>query len=356
MSEVTSQDSEMMKETTVDFKKLRIWFICIFLVLGIVLDVLAYIYLTVNDHENMPCGREIYTVEECVNDYDYGDQGFGIIDGYHIETHEQVTDANYSTIITYIIFALDVMVTAIGILIYQIVKNIRLKRVIRTGLFLLALLAVLYLSVLLLQYIHSQISKPIQRTDKVYKVHAPIIYLYDPQSRVATVKLKLEGSLGSTYPLYPEETGWVVRTSPEGILTDGDGREYEYLFWEGELEMTPDFTNAFCVKGEDTAAFLEEALTDLGLTDMEADTFIMYWLPLMEEHPYNVISFQVETYEAAAQLHVDPAPDTIVRVNMAYYESDEYVETEEQDLSVLNPSVDERKGFTLVEWGGEEVK
>ena len=52
---------------------------------------------------------------------------------------------------------------------------------------------------------------------------------------------------------------------------------------------------------------------------------------------------------------MDPAPDTIVRVNMAYYASDEYVETEEQDLSVLNPSVDERKGFTLVEWGGEEV-
>lgn len=351
MSEETSQDSEMMKETTVDFRKMRIWFICIFLVLGIVVDVLAYIYLTVNDHENMPCGREIYTVEECVNDYN--EQGF--LDGYHTETHEQVTDANYSTIITLILFALNVMVAAIGILIYQIVKNIRLKRVIRTGLFVLALLAVLYLSVLLLQYIHSQISKPIQRTDKVYKVHAPIIYLYDPQSRVATVKLKLEGSLGSTYPLYPEETGWVVRTSPEGILTDGDGREYEYLFWEGDLEMTPDFTKAFCVKGKDTAAFLEEALADLGLTDVEADTFIMYWLPKMEVHPYNVISFQTETYEEAANLNVDPAPDTIVRVNMAYYESDEYVETEEQDLSVLNPSVDERKGFTLVEWGGEEV-
>ena len=45
------------------------------------------------------------------------------------------------------------------------------------------------------------------------------------------------------------------------------------------------------MKGEDTAKFLEGALAELGLTEKEANTFIMYWLPQMENNPYNVISF-----------------------------------------------------------------
>ncbi|MBP5187419.1 MAG: hypothetical protein J6040_10250 [Clostridiales bacterium] len=75
----------------------------------------------------------------------------------------------------------------------------------------------------------------------------------------------------------------------------------------------------------------------------------------MEENPYNVISFQTEAYENAAMLEVDPLPDTIVRVNMFFYASDEYVDIEEQDLASMNPSLEEREGFVLVEWGGETV-
>ena len=59
--------------------------------------------------------------------------------------------------------------------------------------------------------------------------------------------------------------------------------------------------------------------------------------------------------ENAAMLEVDPLPDTIVRVNMFFYASDEYVEIEKQDLTSMNPSLEEREGFVLVEWGGETV-
>ena len=188
-------------------------------------------------------------------------------------------------------------------------------------------------------------------TYEEWYIHAPIIYLYDDECREATVKLDLNGELTCTYPTYND--GWTVKTSPDGTLTDANGRKYEYLFWEADLNMEPDTTRGFCVKNSDTAAFLEEALAELGLSDTEANTFIMYWLPVMEENPYNMIYFQTDVYENAAKLEVTPTPDTIVRVNMFFQASDEYVEIEEQDLSSMNPSLDERKGFVVVEWGGE---
>ena len=47
----------------------------------------------------------------------------------------------------------------------------------------------------------------------------------------------------------------------------------------------------FVVKGEDTAAFLQEKLAYLGLTPREYNECIVYWLPRLEGNPYNLISF-----------------------------------------------------------------
>ena len=182
---------------------------------------------------------------------------------------------------------------------------------------------------------------------------APIIYLYPEEETVVNVQLELNGELGTTYPHY-NEGGWTVTASPDGTLTGDNGREYSYLFWEGSLMMDPDLSQGFCVKGEDTAEFLEWALAELGLNDIEADAFIMYWLPQMEGNKYNVISFQTTAYEDAAALYVTPAPDTEIRVNMLWYSSLINVDIEAQDLASINP--DTRDGFTVVEWGGEEYK
>ena len=109
-------------------------------------------------------------------------------------------------------------------------------------------------------------------------------------------------------------------------------------------------TEGFCVKGEDTAAFLEDALEKLGLNRKEANEFIVYWLPLMEQNPYNIISFQTDAYTNAAPLEITPAPDTLIRVFMAWQASDIPVTPEAQELSA--PA---RTGFTVVEWGGTEI-
>lgn len=179
--------------------------------------------------------------------------------------------------------------------------------------------------------------------------YKPVIYLYPEEETDISVNLILDGRLTCTYPAYND--GWTVTASPDGTLTDAKGRTYNYLYWEGETYAQYDLSKGFCVKGEDTAVFLEDALEKLGLTRREANEFIVYWLPQMQDNPYNIISFQTGIYTNAAKLAVNPAPDTLIRVFMAWQASDTPVVLENQELSAPD-----RTGFTVVEWGGAEMK
>ena len=178
--------------------------------------------------------------------------------------------------------------------------------------------------------------------------YKPVIYLYPEEEMEVSVGLTLDGHLTCTYPAYGE--GWTVTAQPDGTLTDAKGQTYSYLYWEGETNGQFDLSKGFCVKGQDTAAFLENALDKLGLNRREANEFIVYWLPLMEANPYNIISFQTDAYTDAAQLEVDPAPDTLIRVFMAWRASEAFVELPEQELTAP-----QRSGFTVVEWGGTQI-
>jgi len=104
----------------------------------------------------------------------------------------------------------------------------------------------------------------------------------------------------------------------------------------------------FCVKGEDTASFLEEKLALLGLSEREAEEFIIFWLPILENKEYNYIRFEsMEDMNSYMPLDITPAPDTIIRVNMIFKALESPVELREQ--KIVTP---ERNGFTVVEWGG----
>ncbi len=184
--------------------------------------------------------------------------------------------------------------------------------------------------------------------ETIVSTDKPVIYLYPQEECSVDVELDYRGQLTCTYPKY--EDGWSVTAGPDGTLTDQKGQTYNYLYWEGVGYRDFDFSRGFCVPGEETAPFLEEALDRLGLTRQEANEFMVYWLPLMEGNSYNVISFQKETYEEAAKLRVTPQPDTVIRVFMAWYGSDRPVELPAQELTAPT-----REGFTLVEWGGSEA-
>ena len=187
-------------------------------------------------------------------------------------------------------------------------------------------------------------------------VRKPVIYLYPEEETDITVGVDFNGEFTCTYPQINSDGTWTVTASPDGTIYDhGTGRNYDYLFWEGESYCDIDnFDHAVCVAGSDTAAFLEEYLEACGLNDSEIDDFISYWLPEMEGNQYNLISFPTEEYEQMAQLNVSPAPDTVIRVYMVFMPLDEAVEIPEGcELPMPEPA--QRTGFTVVEWGGSMV-
>ncbi|MGM9617532.1 hypothetical protein [Butyricicoccus sp.] len=177
----------------------------------------------------------------------------------------------------------------------------------------------------------------------------PVIYLYPEEETEVKVKLDYDGQLTCTYPAY--DNGWLVTAQPDGTLMAGDGKTYSYLFWEGISDTDYDMSKGFVVKGTDTADFLQTTLSQLGLEPREYNEFIVYWLPKMQDNPYNLITFQTDAYTSSARLDITPEPDSILRVFMAYQALEEPVEVEAPELEYA-----ERTGFTVVEWGGTEVR
>jgi len=177
----------------------------------------------------------------------------------------------------------------------------------------------------------------------------PVIYLYPEAETEVTVRLEYKGRLTCTYPAPDPDGAWRVTARPDGTLTDKQGREYSYLFWEGASDgAPPDFSRGFVVRGADTAAFLLEKLAYMGLTPREHNEFIVYWLPRMQDNPWNLIAFQGKNYTDSAPLAVTPRPDSVLRVFMAYRPLATPIVVPPQELT---PFV--RRGFTLVEWGGQ---
>lgn len=183
------------------------------------------------------------------------------------------------------------------------------------------------------------------------KVYKPIIYLYPEKETEVTVKLGHPENVVCSYPKYVD--GWNVTAYPGGDLVyNATGRKLYSLYWEGNNKHAVMTNEGFCVKGEDTAEFLEEKLALLGLNEREAEEFIIYWLPIMENNKYNYIRFEsIEEINAYMPLDVTPAPDTIIRVNMVFKALEEPVEVKPQEF--VTP---ERIGFTVVEWGGTPLE
>lgn len=179
-------------------------------------------------------------------------------------------------------------------------------------------------------------------------MYKPAIYLYPERDQQTSVNLKFRGDLTVTYPNYG--TGWNVVAHPGGKLTNlADGREYSYLFWEGvDKQASYDMASGFVVKGSDSVRFLQESLSKLGLTPVEYNEFIVFWLPKMQDNKYNLIHFATKSeYDDNAVLDINPKPDSILRIFMVIKKLNDPIVVQPQELKPF-----ERSGFTVVEWGG----
>jgi hypothetical protein len=187
------------------------------------------------------------------------------------------------------------------------------------------------------------------------KAGKPVIYLYPEEEQNVEVQLDFKGELIAEYPKYDESIGgWSVTAFSNGrLINHKDNREYSYLFWEGAFDepLDIDMTKGFVVKGNHTREFLQDILPKIGLLPHEYNEFIVYWYPLMQDSPYNYIHFTGDEYTSVAPLAISPEPDSMLRVFMMYKGMEEKIEVEPQIFDNFD-----RRGFSVVEWGGAEFK
>lgn len=193
--------------------------------------------------------------------------------------------------------------------------------------------------------------QPIQIREVYLK---PVIYLYPEKEQQTTVQLQPNGKFSFTYPLY-KENGWKGTAHPDGQFTI-DGKNYPYLFWEGintQSQSGINYSTGFVVNSNEVTAFLEEKLTAMGLNDQEKTDFITFWGPRMTQAGKGFVQFLFnEEYNEIATINVSPQPDAIFRVYMLFTPLENTVELSPapQEIKSVN-----RKGFTVIEWGGSEI-
>lgn len=190
------------------------------------------------------------------------------------------------------------------------------------------------------------------KPERPIAVRKPVIYLHPPETQRVHVRLELAGELTAAYPP-PGPDGWDVIAAPDGTLVDPNtGRRSHYLFWEGTAsDFRIDPARAHLVAGEDTSTFLERACARFTLSDTECTDFITYWLPSMVGNPYNLIEFvDQDVYGRYARLHIDPAPDAVIRPFMIFARA-------EAPMAVGAPELPQRRrgAFTVIEWGGADL-
>ena len=123
------------------------------------------------------------------------------------------------------------------------------------------------------------------------------------------------------------------------------------MYYEGKAELPEERACGFIVTKGEYQSFLEEKLEILGLNEKEAQEFIIYWLPVMQKYDRLFVHFmEQQVLEKCVPLKVTPQPDSVIRIFMQLSEIESGKKIEEQTLTKV-----ERKGYSVVEWGGSFI-
>lgn len=175
----------------------------------------------------------------------------------------------------------------------------------------------------------------------------PVIYLYPEKPEKVSVKVEPVGGMSYSDPLYGN--GWIVNADTNSNLIEiKSGKTYPYLFWEGRGGIYEQPQKGFVVERKNIHNFLIEKLAKLGLNKKETADFMEFWEPRMQNSPYYFVTFLGnQAMDQLAPLTIDPKPDTIIRILMDFMPLEKPIEIEGYEIKTP-----ERKGFTVVEWGG----
>lgn len=205
-----------------------------------------------------------------------------------------------------------------------------------------------------------EIRNQFHATYEVQMIHAemiimsdkPVIYLYPQKETKVELSLNIQGKPTFYYPAY--ENGWKFSASPNGELTFGT-KTYNYLFWEAAINRNfspQELKTGFNVKKENVISFLEEKLEIAGLNSKEKADFITYWGPRLAANELNFVRFEFnETCNRYAEIEMTPQPTEIYRIYMTWIPISEALDVQDQAIEHFS-----RKGFSVLEWGGSELK
>jgi len=172
----------------------------------------------------------------------------------------------------------------------------------------------------------------------------PVVYLY-PEKKI-DFKVTVGADVTKSEPLY--EKFWQGVAYPDGKL-EVDGKDYPNLFWEGKgIGQYPKVDFGKVVKSDDVKLTIVSDLKAMSLNDQEISDFLGFWLEKMPKTPYTRISWLTNfELNKLAPLSVKPKPDSVIRVFMDFAPLNTKAEIKNQSLPKF-----QRKGFTVVEWGG----
>jgi hypothetical protein len=174
----------------------------------------------------------------------------------------------------------------------------------------------------------------------------PVVYLYPASAQMVSVRVGANVTISD--PQY-ETNGWQgVWAEPSGNLTYR-GQAYSSLFWEGQGQGEyPAISNGTVVKRADAATTMRRQLVDQGLNQKEITDFMAFWESKIPAKPYVRLTWlNTAQMDRLAPLVISPKPQTVIRVFLDMDGFDTPISLPKQKLIKV-----ERKGFTVVEWGG----
>lgn len=180
-----------------------------------------------------------------------------------------------------------------------------------------------------------------------YGCGKPVIYLYPTMTTTLSVGVGADVTISDPY--YPVG-GWRdVTAEPSGQLTY-QGGHYRSLYWEGTgFGQYPAVTAGLVVPRAKAAIVIEAQLRRQGLNQQEIVDFMEYWADKIPNRPYVRLTWLTQQQiDVLAPLYLSEQPDTVIRVFLDMAGLDAPILLPPQSFS----TPPERRGFTVIEWGG----
>lgn len=185
---------------------------------------------------------------------------------------------------------------------------------------------------------------------KEYCMWKPVVYLYPEFPMFIDVEVIVPGNIYVSNPLYPNG-GWKqVLANPNGNLTY-QGKTYKELFYESDVDHVNPPDTGVVMETKKLEEKLRPLLLQYGFNNYETSEFLEFWVPKLSEYKKPYIQFSILGFkekQRVDKLVIDPEPDTRIEM-IAYFR---LLDKEVKIKPLIIPKAPERKGFTIVEWGG----